>query len=403
MPNKTPPLNAAGVYTLIAPWATTENTTYTCIAIRSYQDLLQHGVDIVSTYYTPNGLGVTQYQADLAAGANLITLVSANQPTIYVPDTYIQAYPDLSNVAYSNVILSCQLGPLPDTLDLSYLMQQLAALVSDTIGIEPTVNMHVSPSTQVVTATQAASMETARQAAITNRTTDRAQVLELQAQLAAANQLIATYQNLAIAHGWIVNTPAPAPAADGTTAGFTTVITGLQVAFTDTSAPGTGFAISTWSWNFGDASGTSTQQNPTYSYVDAGTYLVELTTTDTNGQTATAYTSITVAAASPAPTPSPTPTPVPSPIPAADGTTASFTVTTAGLTATFVDTSTPSAGKTLTAWAWNFGDNVGGPGTSTIQNPVYTFPEAGTYVVGLSSTDSSDQTASYYAEVTVTA
>lgn len=312
---KTPTLHATGVYTLTTPWATAANTIYTCIAIRSFKDLILHGVDIAATYYDPMGLDATNYQADLSLGANLITLTSPNQPTLYVPDTYIEAYPDLTNVAYNNIVLSCLLGPLPDGLDLTFLTSQISGVVSDVIGLEPTVNIYVSPSTGVMTTDQAEAAETARQANITNRTTDRAKVLTLQAQLDAANQLIATLQNLAITNGWITPTPSPAPAADGTAASFTSTPTNLQVAFADASTPATGVTITAWAWNFGDSAGTATTQNPSYTYAQSGTYLVELDVTDSNGQVAKVWKQVTVASATPAPAPTPTPTPAPAPTP----------------------------------------------------------------------------------------
>jgi len=52
-----------------------------------------------------------------------------------------------------------------------------------------------------------------------------------------------------------------------------------SVSFTDTSAPGDG-AIVEWNWDFGDNSGTSTNQFPTYEYTVSGTYTVTLTVTD---------------------------------------------------------------------------------------------------------------------------
>ena len=63
----------------------------------------------------------------------------------------------------------------------------------------------------------------------------------------------------------------------------------LTVAFTDTS---TGTPTS-WLWDFGDGSPTSTSQNPTHEYDTAGTYTVSLTATNANGSTAAA-TQITV-------------------------------------------------------------------------------------------------------------
>jgi PKD repeat protein len=51
----------------------------------------------------------------------------------------------------------------------------------------------------------------------------------------------------------------------------------LQVQFTDESTGAT-----SWSWNFGD-NGTSTAQNPSHTYADAGTYTVSLTATNAAG------------------------------------------------------------------------------------------------------------------------
>ena len=39
----------------------------------------------------------------------------------------------------------------------------------------------------------------------------------------------------------------------------------------------------TWSWNFGDAVGNSSQQNPSYNYSDTGTYVVLLIVSDQFG------------------------------------------------------------------------------------------------------------------------
>ena len=46
---------------------------------------------------------------------------------------------------------------------------------------------------------------------------------------------------------------------------------------------GGGSTIITWYWDFGDSLGTSTDQNPTYSYAAAGNYNVCLRVTDTYG------------------------------------------------------------------------------------------------------------------------
>ncbi|MCB9185345.1 MAG: T9SS type A sorting domain-containing protein [Flavobacteriales bacterium] len=71
----------------------------------------------------------------------------------------------------------------------------------------------------------------------------------------------------------------------GPSADFTSSATNLAVDFTDAStASGT---IVSWAWDFDDASATSTDQNPSYTFTAAGTYNVCLTVTDDAGCSST--------------------------------------------------------------------------------------------------------------------
>ena len=71
----------------------------------------------------------------------------------------------------------------------------------------------------------------------------------------------------------------------------------LIVTFNDQSSPGTG-TITGWQWDFGDDMGTSSDQNPSHTYTDAGTYTVDLTATDDNAlqdiETKPAYITVTL-------------------------------------------------------------------------------------------------------------
>ncbi|HLN75838.1 MAG TPA: LamG-like jellyroll fold domain-containing protein [Nocardioidaceae bacterium] len=95
-----------------------------------------------------------------------------------------------------------------------------------------------------------------------------------------------------------LGTPPPSQAP---TAAFTGTPTSgsapLNVSFTDQS---TGSPTS-WSWTFGDG-GTSTAQNPTHTYNQAGTYTVSLTSTNSSGSnTATKTGFVTVGSTPPPP------------------------------------------------------------------------------------------------------
>jgi PKD repeat protein len=129
----------------------------------------------------------------------------------------------------------------------------------------------------------------------------------------------------------------------------------LTVAFNDFS---TGDPTS-WAWDFGDG-GTSTEQNPTYTYTTMGIYTVTLTASNALGSDTTtkaSYISVTEPMAPEAEfSAHPTSGFVP-------------------LTVNFTDYST--AGPT--SWAWVFGDG----GSSTEQHPDYTYTTTGTFTVTL--------------------
>ncbi len=151
----------------------------------------------------------------------------------------------------------------------------------------------------------------------------------------------------------------PLPCATEPVASFTAVpdegCAPLDVQFTDTS---TGNPTE-WLWDFGDG-GTSTEQNPLYTYVDPGTFVVTLTATNAEGSD-TATGTITVYE-----TPD-----------------ASFTYPAPVYVATPVQFTDTSSG-TPVSWLWETSDGY----SYNIQNPQHTFYTAGDFLVTLTVTNS---------------
>jgi PKD repeat protein len=149
----------------------------------------------------------------------------------------------------------------------------------------------------------------------------------------------------------------------------------LVALFTDTS---TGSPTS-WSWSFGDGA-SSTTQNPSHTYNNAGNFTATLTVANSGGQTNSASQTITVTNAP------------------QTGVMANFSANpTSGQAPLSVQFTDQSSGPVV-SWSWNFGD---GSSNST-QNPSHTYNNAGTFTATLTVANSAGQTSSASQAITVT-
>lgn len=184
MARVTPSIGTSGIFDLRAPFITIEDVTYTVNGIRTYEDIYRLNIDVFKKYYQPVGLTESDLEADIAAGALMITLMAneigvelsptAPNTIIYVPDTYINSFPTGDDVPYNHVILSASLGALPAYLDLSDVVTDVTEIISAKIGVEAPelkVNTNVAKLNGVMTTADHEDAEEARNIAITNRNT----------------------------------------------------------------------------------------------------------------------------------------------------------------------------------------------------------------------------------------
>ncbi len=152
---------------------------------------------------------------------------------------------------------------------------------------------------------------------------------------------------------------------------------GSPVAFTDqsTSAPD---EIVSWDWDFGGLD-SSLEQNPSFTFDDDGVHTVCLTVSDDDSRTDTVCHDVTIDDLGP---------------------TAAFDwipePQDEGLAVDLTDLST-SAPDPIASWSWDFG----GLGSSSVQNPSFTFDDDGTYTVCLTVTDDDGSSDTVCHDVTI--
>ena len=155
---------------------------------------------------------------------------------------------------------------------------------------------------------------------------------------------------------------------------------GQLVSFTGAaSKASTGRTLVQYAWSFGDG-GSAVGVTATHTFISSGTYVVTLTVTDSSGERDTAIQTLVFNTA-------PTAAFVVSPTDPQIGQAVSFNAA----------SSTPTAGRTIVSYVWNFGDSPGGTGVSA----THTYLTAGTYTITLVVTDNVGQTGTSASTLTV--
>jgi gliding motility-associated-like protein len=139
---------------------------------------------------------------------------------------------------------------------------------------------------------------------------------------------------------------------------------GQTIVFNSATSQGGEGVINTWTWDFGDST-TSTDQNPTHTYTNSGSYTVKLTVATVGGCVSDTLTKTLIV----------------NPVPVADFTLPDICVN--DRNSQFISVST-IADRTESefTYLWNFGDAVSGnANTSEQKNPQHSYTAVGTYTV----------------------
>ncbi|PIB36612.1 hypothetical protein BFP72_14985 [Reichenbachiella sp. 5M10] len=134
---------------------------------------------------------------------------------------------------------------------------------------------------------------------------------------------------------------------------------GEAIQFSNTS---TGSDINGYTWDFGDASPASTDQNPSHEYTATGDYTISLTVSNTTGCETTTSQTVTVSDA--------------------DKANFSYGEAIENIPVAFLGEDLTLSDDAVDSWSWDFD----GLGTASNQNPSFTFQTPGDYTVGLTVT-----------------
>ncbi len=205
MASHIPALYSEGRYTFRAPFDTVvvpSDVILKCMAIRSFDDVYNEGIDVFKAYYQPHTINESDFTADRLAKVCILTFTKVDGTFYQIPSSYVLQLPSGDTVPYCHLVLSISFGAIPDALDLNAIKTALAATASDVIGVVPTVVENKAPTIagSVVTEAQHVALEIAREAAIEIRTTDRSENIRLNTLVGSLNATIAELEAYIIAN-----------------------------------------------------------------------------------------------------------------------------------------------------------------------------------------------------------
>lgn len=195
----TPRQHTSGVFVLKPPFVASVSVVYTVEAIESIRELKMDRIDIFARYYQPKGLTTADYSADEAVNANIITLRAGDGSSIEVPDTYINSYPGDAGMLHTRQVLICDLGMIPDYLDIGFVANDVSDVIKKSVGVVSDVKFATAPVRTELTYDQYIDAEKKRRANVSMYDSKDEQIAKLTASNAALTDQVASLEQIIIA------------------------------------------------------------------------------------------------------------------------------------------------------------------------------------------------------------
>lgn len=159
-----PSLGMTGIYKVKSPYSELILATanYTCVKIQSLAAAVAAKEDPLTNVYEANGATKDEFNADLSAGAYLVTLQSGNGNLVVFPNTALISLPVVDGKICRNIAMTISLSVIPDGTDLSQLAAKVKDLVIKDLGVKSSVYFTQVGAATVLTTEQLAALNASR-------------------------------------------------------------------------------------------------------------------------------------------------------------------------------------------------------------------------------------------------
>lgn len=193
-----PVINTSGRFVLKAPFVAKPTVIYTVIAIREISDLYLKGDNVYKVYYESvglvNGLNINDeifdFDEEVRRKPVVVTLEGTDGTIIYVPSNYIVSYPNAGDVVYSRLILSVDLGAIPDIVSVDSVITDIEEIVEARFGVKSHVKINRSYSQHQPSNDEHEILEASRKGSITATQNNYSENLALRNELTDATTKI---------------------------------------------------------------------------------------------------------------------------------------------------------------------------------------------------------------------